>query len=171
MRGKDLETRRARWGEELLRKGSDFSHPHTHTFRDMKTNTCALWQVTSAEGFVKAKLFEILDDLEKKTRPIMEEARKQLMQSKGKEAAEPWNISYALAGGKRLGAGGWGGIRGGCMGRGAGAGGGRGGTRRGDGGAMGGLVVMRFLTLLSPPLALSLRNRRDREGHGSLLPF
>lgn len=42
-------------------------------------------QVTAAEGFGKVRLFEILDDLEGKTRPIMEAARKRL--AEGEQAA------------------------------------------------------------------------------------
>ena len=44
------------------------------------------------------RLFEILDDLETKTRPIMVAARKALAEAKGLAALEPHNISYALAG-------------------------------------------------------------------------
>jgi hypothetical protein len=55
--------------------------------------------VTAAEGFGKTRLFEILDDLEAKTRPIMEAARQRLAKEKGAAALEPHNISQALAGG------------------------------------------------------------------------
>jgi hypothetical protein len=55
-------------------------------------------QVTAAEGFGKARLFEILDDLEEKTRPIMTEAKARLAKEKGESALEPHNIGYALAG-------------------------------------------------------------------------
>lgn len=55
-------------------------------------------QVTAAEGFGKTRLFEILDDLEAKTRPIMEAARQHLAKEKGPAALEPHNISQALAG-------------------------------------------------------------------------
>jgi hypothetical protein len=54
--------------------------------------------VTAAEGFGKQRLFEILDDLEEKTRPIMQEARQRLTKEKGASALEPHNIGYALAG-------------------------------------------------------------------------
>jgi hypothetical protein len=57
-----------------------------------------LLQVTAAEGFGKGRLFEILDDLEEKTRPIMQEARQRLAKEKGPSALEPHNIGYALAG-------------------------------------------------------------------------
>lgn len=56
-------------------------------------------QVTAAEGFGKTRLFEILDDLEEKTRPIMQEARQRLAKEKGESALEPHNMGYALAGG------------------------------------------------------------------------
>jgi hypothetical protein len=55
-------------------------------------------QVTSAEGFGKGRLFEMMDDLEAKTRPLMEAARAQLAQEKGESALEPHNMSHALAG-------------------------------------------------------------------------
>jgi hypothetical protein len=48
-------------------------------------------------------LFEILDDLEEKTRPIMVEARQRLAKEKGESALEPHNIGYALAGKARVG--------------------------------------------------------------------
>lgn len=59
-------------------------------FYDMK--------VTAAEGFGKRRLFEIMDDLEGKTRSLMEEARRKLADEKGEDALEPHNISHALAG-------------------------------------------------------------------------
>lgn len=59
---------------------------------------CPPSQVTSAEGFGKTRLFEILDDLESKSRPIMKAARKALAEAKGESALEPWNMGYALAG-------------------------------------------------------------------------
>ena len=43
-------------------------------------------------------MFEILDGLEKGTRPIMEKARQELAKRHGKDALEPWNISYKMAG-------------------------------------------------------------------------
>jgi hypothetical protein len=51
-----------------------------------------------AEGFGKARLFEMLDDLEEKTRPVMDAARQRLAQEKGQSALEPHNMSWALAG-------------------------------------------------------------------------
>ncbi|KAI8467008.1 MAG: hypothetical protein J3K34DRAFT_431916 [Monoraphidium minutum] len=59
-------------------------------FYDMK--------VTAAEGFGKKRLFEIMDDLEAKTRPLNDEARARLAAEKGAAALEPHNISHALAG-------------------------------------------------------------------------
>jgi hypothetical protein len=56
-------------------------------------------QVTAAEGFGKARLFEIMDDLESKTRGINEAARAALAKDKGAAALEPHNIGHALAGG------------------------------------------------------------------------
>ena len=54
--------------------------------------------VTNAEGFGKDKLFEILDGLEEGTRPLMEEARKELAKRHGEDALEPWNMSFKMAG-------------------------------------------------------------------------
>lgn len=56
------------------------------------------YKVTNAEGFGKIKLFEILDGLEKGTRPIMESALKELAARHGEEALKPWNASYKMAG-------------------------------------------------------------------------
>lgn len=56
------------------------------------------YKVSNAEGFNKARLFEILDDLEKSTRPLMEEGREELQRRFGKEALDPWNTSYMMAG-------------------------------------------------------------------------
>jgi hypothetical protein len=52
------------------------------------------YKVTNAEGFGKDKLFEILDTLEKGTRPILVKARKELEDRFGKDALEPWNTGY-----------------------------------------------------------------------------
>ena len=53
----------------------------------------------AAEGFSKRRLFEMLDDLERRTRPLNDAARAALAAEKGGASSlEPWNISYALAG-------------------------------------------------------------------------
>lgn len=57
------------------------------------------YKVTMAEGFSKSRLFEIMDDLEGKTKGVMEAARQRLAEAKGAAALEPFNISYVLAGG------------------------------------------------------------------------
>lgn len=56
------------------------------------------YKVTQAEGFNKARLFEILDTLEVGTRDIMLKARAQLAASKGASALDPWNTGYMMAG-------------------------------------------------------------------------
>ncbi|KAL7522935.1 hypothetical protein ACHAWX_007671 [Stephanocyclus meneghinianus] len=57
------------------------------------------YKVTNAEGFGKIALFEILDTLEKGTRPIMESARKRFAEENGgDDALEPWNLSFKMAG-------------------------------------------------------------------------
>ena len=62
------------------------------------TDNVADYKVTNAEGFGKIKLFEILDDLEKGTRPIMVNAREELARCFGKDALEPWNTSFKMSG-------------------------------------------------------------------------
>jgi hypothetical protein len=52
------------------------------------------YKVTNSEGFGKDKLFEILDTLEKGTRPILVQARQELARKFGKEALEPWNTGF-----------------------------------------------------------------------------
>lgn len=49
-------------------------------------------------GMTKQQLFEILDDLERRTKPIMDAARARLATDKGAAALEPWNIGQALSG-------------------------------------------------------------------------
>lgn len=56
------------------------------------------YKVSNAEGFGKIKLFEILDGLEKDTRPLMEEARKELEKRHGMAALDPWNTSFMMSG-------------------------------------------------------------------------
>ena len=59
-------------------------------FYDMK--------VTQAEGFNKARCFEMLDGLEAATKPILDKALAKLKEDKGEDALKPWNLSYALSG-------------------------------------------------------------------------
>jgi len=56
------------------------------------------YKVSNAEGFGKAKLFEMLDGLEKGTRPTMVAAREELAKRYGQDALEPWNTSFKMAG-------------------------------------------------------------------------
>ncbi|CAK0829101.1 unnamed protein product [Prorocentrum cordatum] len=56
------------------------------------------YKVTQAEGFGKARVFEILDTLEVGTRSQLERARAMLAEEKGEAALEPWNTGYMLAG-------------------------------------------------------------------------
>jgi len=56
------------------------------------------YKVTQAEGFGKTALFEILDTLERGTRPLMVAARKRLEVEKGVTALRPWNMGFAMAG-------------------------------------------------------------------------
>lgn len=55
-------------------------------------------QVKTAEGFSKRELFQKLAPLEEATRPLMAQARKALVHTKGQSAVQPWNISYSLSG-------------------------------------------------------------------------
>lgn len=56
------------------------------------------YKVTAAEGFSKDTLFGILDTLETATRDIMVSARAKLASTKGKQALEPWNMGFMMAG-------------------------------------------------------------------------
>jgi oligoendopeptidase F len=56
------------------------------------------YTVTNAEGFDKDALFEILDTLERGTRPLMEAARVELKRQHGEAALQPWNTSFFMAG-------------------------------------------------------------------------
>jgi hypothetical protein len=56
------------------------------------------YKVTQAEGFGKLRLFEILDGLEARTRPLMEAARARVAAEKGAAALQPWNLGHALSG-------------------------------------------------------------------------
>jgi len=55
-------------------------------------------KVSQAEGFGKARLFEIMDDLEARSRPIMVAARERLAAEKGESALLPYNMGWSLAG-------------------------------------------------------------------------
>ena len=56
------------------------------------------YKVQAAEGFGKQRLFEILDGLEARTRPVMEAARAWVAATHGAAALQPWNIGFATAG-------------------------------------------------------------------------
>eukprot|EP00397_Hematodinium_sp_SG-2012_P029924 GEMP01031653.1.p1 GENE.GEMP01031653.1~~GEMP01031653.1.p1 ORF type:complete len:636 (+),score=180.49 GEMP01031653.1:51-1910(+) len=56
------------------------------------------YKVTQAEGFGKDVLFKIMDDLERKTRPILDAAIEQLKKEKGEAALKPWNRRFVLSG-------------------------------------------------------------------------
>jgi oligoendopeptidase F len=56
------------------------------------------YKVTRAEGMSKVQLFQILDTLEQGTRPLLEQARSQLVQKYGSDALKPWNTSFYMAG-------------------------------------------------------------------------
>eukprot|EP01060_Flectonema_neradi_P012246 TRINITY_DN1912_c0_g1_i1.p1 TRINITY_DN1912_c0_g1~~TRINITY_DN1912_c0_g1_i1.p1 ORF type:complete len:649 (+),score=138.63 TRINITY_DN1912_c0_g1_i1:68-1948(+) len=56
------------------------------------------YKIQTTEGMDKKRLFEILDDLESKTRPTLEKALKTLVEEKGEAARQPWNRGYMLAG-------------------------------------------------------------------------
>ena len=56
------------------------------------------YTIQNAEGFDKARLFEILDDLEVSSRPLMEIARKELAKRHGADALLPYNMGYMMVG-------------------------------------------------------------------------
>lgn len=56
------------------------------------------YKVTLAEGFGKTRLFEMLDDLESKTRQPAMDARAELAKAKGESVLLPYNMPHAIAG-------------------------------------------------------------------------
>jgi oligoendopeptidase F len=56
------------------------------------------YKVQAAEGFDKKRLFEILDGLEARTRPVMQAARAWVADKHGAAALQPWNLGFATAG-------------------------------------------------------------------------
>lgn len=52
----------------------------------------------TTEGFGKGRLFEILSDLEERTRPLMEAARQRVVEKHGEDALQPWNLGFMLSG-------------------------------------------------------------------------
>jgi Zn-dependent oligopeptidase len=56
------------------------------------------YKVTQNEGFGKSTLFEILDDLEIKTRDVAKRHVKQVVKERGAGALEPWNYNYFTVG-------------------------------------------------------------------------
>ena len=56
------------------------------------------YKVQAAEGFDKKRLFEILDGLEARTRPVMQAARAWVAEKHSAAALEPWNLGFATAG-------------------------------------------------------------------------
>ena len=55
-------------------------------------------QLTAPVWGLCSELFEMLAPLEERTRPLTTAARVALAASKGQDALEPWNLSYALSG-------------------------------------------------------------------------
>ncbi|KAJ3306553.1 hypothetical protein HDV03_004682 [Kappamyces sp. JEL0829] len=73
---------------EIVKKRNAFAKARGfEDFYDMK--------VQQAEGLTKRKLFEILDDLEQKSKPIMVQSLERLARLKGPSALLPWNLSIA----------------------------------------------------------------------------
>jgi oligoendopeptidase F len=56
------------------------------------------YKVTINEGFNKAKLFELLDELEENTREACRRSLDRLREEKGAAAVEPWNMDHYTAG-------------------------------------------------------------------------
>ena len=58
------------------------------------------YKVTQAEGFGKHRLFDMLDELERDTRPLMETARAKLVDEKSGicDPLLPWNTGFVMAG-------------------------------------------------------------------------
>eukprot|EP01065_Artemidia_motanka_P006153 TRINITY_DN13013_c0_g1_i1.p1 TRINITY_DN13013_c0_g1~~TRINITY_DN13013_c0_g1_i1.p1 ORF type:complete len:663 (+),score=219.50 TRINITY_DN13013_c0_g1_i1:126-1991(+) len=56
------------------------------------------WKCQQAEGFDTKRLFEILDDLERQSRPLLSAAEERLKKEKGESALKPWNRRYMISG-------------------------------------------------------------------------
>ena len=56
------------------------------------------YKIQTSEAMDKKRLFEILDDLEEKSRPTLDKALKKLVEEKGEAAMKPWNRGFLLAG-------------------------------------------------------------------------
>jgi hypothetical protein len=56
------------------------------------------YKVTNAENMSKIQLFEILDGLEKSTRPLLEAGFKELENRYGSDALKPWNVGFKMTG-------------------------------------------------------------------------
>lgn len=56
------------------------------------------YKVRWAEGFSKADLFEILDDLEERTRGKASRELRNLTEAKGEDAVQPWNFAFETGG-------------------------------------------------------------------------
>ncbi len=56
------------------------------------------WKVSINEGFGKDRLFEILDDLEVRTREACRRSIDELASTEGEMALKPWNFSYVTSG-------------------------------------------------------------------------
>uniref|UniRef100_A0A7S2S766 Peptidase M3A/M3B catalytic domain-containing protein n=1 Tax=Rhizochromulina marina TaxID=1034831 RepID=A0A7S2S766_9STRA len=56
------------------------------------------YKVTQAEGFGKARLFEILDTLLHGSQKIFDDARSAFQTEKGETALEAWNVGFLMAG-------------------------------------------------------------------------
>ena len=101
----DEKTRRAAW--DGLRSIGAFVLDHDFCELIKKRNAMAKalgyedfyeYKLVNAEGFGKAKLFGILDTLRAGSDGTLRAAREALAEAKGASAAEPWNMSYAMAG-------------------------------------------------------------------------
>jgi hypothetical protein len=56
------------------------------------------WKVKRVEGLSKREVFDLLDELEAKTRDRARRSIEELRAERGSDAALPWNLRYAIAG-------------------------------------------------------------------------
>lgn len=56
------------------------------------------YKIKTTEGISLEELFEVLQDLERKTRLPSDRAARELVSAKGVDALRPWNFGYAIAG-------------------------------------------------------------------------
>jgi len=85
--------------EHVLASGFlDIVRQRNHFARSLGYQDYYDYKVSTTEGFGKARLFELLDDLEVRTREAMQRYCREVAAEKGKDALRPWNFRYLTQG-------------------------------------------------------------------------